>query len=212
MKEWDGEKNKLDPKTLSLYSGKKAWWLCEETCTKGHVHSWEAIIHNRVNGNGCPFCSNPPHQVCPCNSLKAQYGDLVKNSWDFNKNKGLDPETLCPFSHKKVSWVCNKCSTQWEAKIKKRTAQGTGCPRCAPSSKGEEALHQIFSEIKEKFPSTTFHPQQSYPDLVSDKKRCLRYDFKVTLPGVTQDILFEYDGIQHFDAAQGFYREHGFIL
>ena len=39
---------------------------------------------------------------------------------------------------------------------------------------------------------------------MGDKNRRLRYDFRVTLPGVTEDILFEYDGIQHFDGSRSF--------
>ena len=54
MAEWNWEKNKelgLDPKTLTLGSGKKVWWKCE----KGH--EWQAAIIKRNKGTGCPYCS-----------------------------------------------------------------------------------------------------------------------------------------------------------
>ena len=52
--EWNWEKNNdlgLDPKTLTLGSNKKAWWLCQ----KGH--EWQAIICNRNRGTSCPECA-----------------------------------------------------------------------------------------------------------------------------------------------------------
>lgn len=51
MQEWDYQKNKnLDPKKISQYSHKKAWWLCSQG------HSWFAEIANRSCGTGCPEC------------------------------------------------------------------------------------------------------------------------------------------------------------
>jgi hypothetical protein len=53
MAEWNWEKNNelgLDPKTLTLGSGKKVWWKCD----KGH--EWQATIASRNHGNGCPYC------------------------------------------------------------------------------------------------------------------------------------------------------------
>lgn len=62
VKEWNFEKNKelvdgngvdiSTPDKVSPVSGKSVWWKCN----KGH--EWKAKISNRVNGDGCPFCSN----------------------------------------------------------------------------------------------------------------------------------------------------------
>ncbi len=55
MAEWNWEKNNelgLDPKTLTLGSGKKVWWKCD----KGY--EWQATIASRNSGNGCPICYN----------------------------------------------------------------------------------------------------------------------------------------------------------
>lgn len=51
-KEWDFEKNlNLDPKTVTLGSHKKAWWICELG------HSWEAEVKSHANDSNCPYCS-----------------------------------------------------------------------------------------------------------------------------------------------------------
>jgi len=55
MAEWNWEKNNelgLDPKTLTLGSGKKAWWKC----SKGH--EWQASMNSRSTGRACPYCAN----------------------------------------------------------------------------------------------------------------------------------------------------------
>lgn len=51
--QWDYEKNdKFIPETVTQYSNRKVWWLCE------HGHSWFAPIYSRTMlGSGCPLCS-----------------------------------------------------------------------------------------------------------------------------------------------------------
>ncbi|MBQ4573037.1 MAG: zinc-ribbon domain-containing protein, partial [Clostridia bacterium] len=54
MAEWNWEKNNelgIDPKTLTLGSDKKAWWVCNEG------HEWQASIGHRSRGRGCPYCA-----------------------------------------------------------------------------------------------------------------------------------------------------------
>ena len=54
MSEWNWEKNsklQFDPAKLTCGSCRKVWWRC----AKGH--EWQADIHNRSAGNGCPYCS-----------------------------------------------------------------------------------------------------------------------------------------------------------
>ena len=51
-KEWNYEKNEgLTPAEVMPNSNKKVWWKCQ----KGH--EWQAVISNRNNGNGCPYCA-----------------------------------------------------------------------------------------------------------------------------------------------------------
>ena len=50
-KEWNYEKNTdLTPMSVMPGSNKKVWWKC----CKGH--EWQATIHNRNKGSGCPIC------------------------------------------------------------------------------------------------------------------------------------------------------------
>ena len=49
--EWHPSKNgDLKPSDVTVGSEKKVWWTCSEG------HEWQAFIHNRTRGNGCPVC------------------------------------------------------------------------------------------------------------------------------------------------------------
>lgn len=121
MKEWDFSKSqKLDPKTTSVGSGLKAWWICK------NGHSWVASIYHRTkNKSGCPFCSNK--KISIENSIVSKYPQLLKE-WDDKLNAEIKPEMYSHGSTKKVWWKCAN-GHSWLASIGKRTS-GRGCPEC----------------------------------------------------------------------------------
>ena len=52
VKEWNYERNvELKPEQFTHGSEKRVWWICK----KGH--EWQAVIHSRSKGAGCPYCS-----------------------------------------------------------------------------------------------------------------------------------------------------------
>lgn len=58
--EWNYEKNNgLRPEDVLSTSGLKVWWKC----SKGH--EWQATIHHRNYGNGCPVCSSERNTSFP---------------------------------------------------------------------------------------------------------------------------------------------------
>jgi hypothetical protein len=50
LKEWDYDKNGIDPHLISPKSVKKYWWKCK------YGHSWETRTGHRINGHGCYKC------------------------------------------------------------------------------------------------------------------------------------------------------------
>lgn len=50
VKEWDFDKNTIDPNSITASAKDKVWWKCK------NGHSWPAKICNRARGNGCPQC------------------------------------------------------------------------------------------------------------------------------------------------------------
>ena len=120
--EWDYDKNTITPNNITAGSGKKVYWKCK-TCG----YNWEASIDHRVNGRGCPVCTNriiiPGH-----NDLASQRPNLMKE-WDCDNNLNLDPTHLALGSGKKAHWKCSICGNEWQATIVSRT-RGRGCPAC----------------------------------------------------------------------------------
>ena len=77
-KEWDYQKNKgITPDNISIGSHKKVWW----NCSKGH--SWNADIHSRVKGNGCPICAGYRPVVC------VETGEIFSGPAEVQAKKGI---------------------------------------------------------------------------------------------------------------------------
>jgi hypothetical protein len=117
--EWDAERNgSVTPGNVAANKNKKAWWKC------ALGHSWQAAIHSRNNGRGCPYCSN--RKLLPgFNDLLTVAPELAVE-WHYVKNKGLRPEDVLAGSHQTVWWLC-KSGHEWEAQIVNRL-RGSGCP------------------------------------------------------------------------------------
>ena len=54
---------------------------------------------------------------------------ILLAEWDYQKNHGLDPQTIRHRSRTVVWWKCNK-GHEWQATIAARS-QGYGCPYCS---------------------------------------------------------------------------------
>lgn len=111
----------LLPSQITAGSNRKVWWLgkCD--------HEWEAAIHSRAAGSGCPYCSG--------NKVLVGYNDLASIvpelavEWHPSKNGELKPTQVTGGSTKKVWWL-GKCGHEWEAAVHTRV-KGHGCPYCS---------------------------------------------------------------------------------
>ncbi len=122
---WHPIKNgDLTADDVSLGSGKKVWWKCD----KGDDHEWEARVHHRVNGIGCPICSN--RKIVISNCLATLKPKLAKD-WHPTKNGVLTTNDVGIGTAKKVWWKCDKGDDhEWKASVVKRS-NGKGCPICS---------------------------------------------------------------------------------
>lgn len=102
-------------------SHRSVWWQCPQG------HEWKALIKTRVEGNGCPICSN--RIVRPgVNDLKTA-APLLAKQWHPTKNGTLTPDRILPGSSRKVWWRCQR-GHEWQAEVQSRVA-GKGCPVCS---------------------------------------------------------------------------------
>jgi hypothetical protein len=121
--QWHTTRNAgLDPKTLSIGSGRVAWWRCE------HGHELESRICVRAKAR-CGACAG--RRAAPGSNVADCHPDLAAE-WD--PGNELEPDDVPPGSNKVVRWRCSKCSWRWDAPVSRRTGSSTrrpsGCPGC----------------------------------------------------------------------------------
>ena len=118
--EWSEKNLPLTPDDITFGSNKKVWW-------KGACgHEWQTSVKARSNGEKCPICSGA-RVIAGINDL-ATLEPLLAKQWS-KKNK-IKPTEVSIGSHKKVIWRCEK-GHEWEAAVKSRTINRTGCPYCS---------------------------------------------------------------------------------
>lgn len=118
--EWSEKNLPLTPDDITFGSNKKVWW--KGTCG----HEWQTSVKARSNGEKCPICSGA-RVIAGINDL-ATLEPLLAKQWS-KKNK-IKPTEVSIGSHKKVIWRCKK-GHEWEAVVKSRTINKTGCPHCS---------------------------------------------------------------------------------
>ena len=118
--EWSEKNLPLKPDEITFGSNKKVWW--RGACG----HEWQTSVKARSNGEKCPICSGA-RVIAGINDLTTLEPLLVKQ-WS-KKNK-IKPTEVSIGSHKKVIWRCEK-GHEWEAAVKSRTINKTGCPYCS---------------------------------------------------------------------------------
>ena len=165
-----GKNMDVDPVQLTLGSNKKVWWRCSQG------HEWQAIIKNRNNGNGCPYCSSRLVLI-GYNDLQTANPFLAKE-WNFAKNNGLSPTDVLPNSNKKVWWKCER-GHEWQATINNRN-KGVGCPICN-------------SERKTSFPeyAIEYYLTKQGLDVIHSYKEH-GYELDIYIP--SRKTAIEYDG------------------
>ncbi len=130
-------------------SNRKVWWSCEQ-CPDGLPHVWEAHVHNRTRGTGCPFCSGMT--VCQHNTLARQAPEVAL-FWDVKKNHPMSPDQVTVSSNKRAHWKRSVCLCEWQAPVVNKVYGKTGCPKCAKANGGRKAdgtrqTHPTFAEAK----------------------------------------------------------------
>ena len=178
---------------VTVCSGKKVWWFC--TDTDATDHEWEAAICDRINGRGCPCCEG--QKVVLSNCLCVVNSEIAK-TWHPTLNGNLTPFDITACSGEKIYWLCEK-GHEWKTSVANRTTRGDGCPICNESH-GEKAVVNFLNK------TLIIHERQKKYNKCKNKKP-LPFDFY--LPN--ENILIEYDGIQHSNIREFFGGEEALI-
>ena len=139
--EWDYKKNEklgLYTSAVSYGSSKKAWWVCP----KGHEYE-TAINRRTLRGNGCPICSG--HKtVSGVNDFATLFPEIAKE-WHPTRNGDLKANEVSKKNGRKVWWQC-KYGHEWQATVKDRVIDNTGCPECSKIKRGKSVTRGKVQE------------------------------------------------------------------
>jgi hypothetical protein len=156
--EWHPTLNgSLTPENFSKGTHTKIWWL------DSLGHEWEAVVHSRTKGNGCPFCSGRSVLV-GFNDLETKSSELA-DQWHPSKNEPLKAKDVVASTNNKFWWL-GKCGHEWQASCNRRLA-GTNCPYC--SSNNSKPLAG-FNDLATTHPelASEWHPTKN-GDLTAKK-------------------------------------------
>lgn len=145
-RQWQPTKNgALTPSDVLPGSHRLVWWLCP------NGHEWRAQVKSRVNGAGCPICTNR-HVLSGDNDLASLY-PYIARQWHPTKNGALTPSDVVPGSNQSVWWVCPR-GHEWRTQVKSRI-NGSGCPVCAGKKivPGENDLASQYPDIARQWHS-----------------------------------------------------------
>lgn len=133
-REWHPEKNgDIRPEDIRPKSNRRVWWQCIKR------HEWQASVSSRANGHDCPYCYG--RYATKENNLASKYPELLE-TWDREKNKGLNPSNFTPHVGKKVWWRCPN-GHSWQATIYNRAKNKSGCPACAQKNSRKYSIEDI---------------------------------------------------------------------
>lgn len=162
------------------------------TCKKHGEFNQRPTRH--LSGDGCPKCAREFVGKKNTKTTKQFIEEsrlIHQNIYDYKKS-----------NYKSIySPLIIICPKHGEFKQKPHThLKGSGCPFCGNNSKGELKIKKILDENK-----IEYIPQKLFNKCVGDKRK-LPFDFY--LP--KQNILIEFDGIQHFKPVEVFGGKIGF--
>ena len=140
-------------------------------------NTYEVKPTNFLFGKRCPYCSTKDKSKTDI-QFQHEINFLVGNEYTF-----LDKYVN---NHTKLRVKHNKCGNIYEVTPNSFT-QGNRCPYCNNIPKGETIITKLLDTF-----NTNYRYQKTFPDLKDD--RLLSYDFYIP----DQNILIEYQGIQHY--------------
>lgn len=176
VEEWlYDDKTGYTPENTAINSHRLISWKCKKC---GYV--WKAIVKNRVNGSGCPFCAGRlVHSGI--NDLKTLSPELIEE-WDYERNIDVSPSTIHSKSGRKVWWKC-KLGHEWECRVADRVEKNVKCPICSRFFKTSFAEQSVFFYVCKYFPGSinSYKPEFLIPQ-----------EIDIFIPGLNVGI--EYDG------------------
>jgi len=157
LSQWDPN-NELSPSSVTCGSHKKVSWICNN----GHI--WKAVVKNRVQGSGCPYCEHRA-VLKGYNDFQTAFPELVK-SW--SPKNPIKPSEVSSKSNTEVLWVCEN-GHEWKARVADRT-DGHGCPYCA-GQRVWKGFNDLATTHPDLIPEWSIRNKDISPEKITYKNR-----------------------------------------
>ena len=140
-KEFDIVKNGITPDKISPKDTKTYWW----TCKNNHPSFQQSVSHRVDRKTTCPYCSGRK-AVCGENDLETLFPEIARE-WDLEKNEGLTPKDVSPYTYNSYWWVCPK-GHSYKKKVIQRTRfhKPIDCPKCIKAHSTSFPEQAVFPE------------------------------------------------------------------
>jgi len=186
-KEFDVEKNGVSSSEISPKSAKAYWW----TCGNNHPSFLQSVEHRVTRNTKCPYCTGRK-PISGENDLKKLFPDIAKE-WDMEKNEGVLPEDVSPYTYNAYWWTCPK-GHSYKKKVIQRTKfhKAIDCPKCIKAHSTSFPEQAIY-----------FYVKKCFPDALNRYKEPFENGMELDIYIPSYRIGIEYDGIAfHNDQEQ----------
>lgn len=99
MKEWNYEKNKIQPSEISEKSGIKVWWKCKDC-----GYEWKATPHKRCYGRKCPKCATRWHTSFPEQAIFFYIKQIYPDAVNSDNHIGMELDIFIPSISKAIEY------------------------------------------------------------------------------------------------------------
>lgn len=178
LKEWDYEKNDVNPKIISKHSCKEVYWKCDKN------HSFLQAINSRAcREYKCPYCTNK-RVLKGFNDLWTTHPHIAE--FLENPNDGYE---YTYGSTVKLNFKCKDCGCVKNATISDIVKNGFKCPCCSDGfSYPEKVMYNFLSLCGIQF---DYHARKNILKW-NDK-----YEYDFYLPN--ENKIIETHGNQHYE-------------
>ncbi len=186
-KEFDIEKNGITPDRISPKDSDSYWWTCE----KKHPSFFQSVTHRVVRKTKCPYCTGRKAETGQ-NDLETLFPEIARE-WDTEKNNGVLPKDVSPYTYKPYYWICPK-KHSYKKKVIQRTKyhKPIDCPLCIKAHSTSFPEQAIYYYAKKCFPDAINRYKEPFDN---------RMELDIYIPLYKMGI--EYDGIMfHKDEDQ----------
>ncbi len=191
-KEFDVEKNGVTPDRTSPKDTDTYWWKCENN----HPSFQQSVSHRVERKTICPYCSGRK-VICGETDLETLYPEIARE-WDVNKNNGLLPKDISPYTYNSYWWICPK-GHSYKKKVIHRTKYHkpidcTKCIKARSTSFPEQAIY--------------YYAKKCFPDAINRYKEPFEKGMELDIYIPTYRMGIEYDGLAFHNDEDQHDREH----